>query len=271
MASAFRVLAKRYRGQEVVGLLTRVMSVPATLAVGECATSSEEDGYTYEKAVYTEAINSLHKSGLYEEADQLYTEGASNGHLSWAVIQSQQTPSTEKRQKQLQLDLHGMSAAVAHSAVRVSLQKEIMVESSSRLPIRQSSSPESNAASWDKSVLIITGRGRRSGERLKPVIRPEVQRMLTEEFYPPLSSASIPKNTGALQVPAHDIQAWLRHQQQQKGIRLLLAADALRDISSGRRIEKALQSSGSSRLKEALRERLKQEGEEGSSEAMGTE
>ena len=41
----------------------------------------EVSNYTYEKALYTEFINALHKSGLYEEADQLYASGVSNGHL----------------------------------------------------------------------------------------------------------------------------------------------------------------------------------------------
>merc|ERR1712238_116004 len=141
------------------------------------------DEYTYEKAIYTEAINALHKSGCYEEADQLYTDAASSGHLPWAVVQGPDT-SLDKGQKQLRLDLHGMSAPVAHSAVRVSLQKELMVGSPPLLP-PQSSSLDSNTTSWDRDVLIITGRGRRSGERWKPVLRPEVQRMLMEEFYPP--------------------------------------------------------------------------------------
>ena len=243
VASACRVLAKRYRGQEVLQLVTKVMNIPATESVidndkfGDDA--DEASDYTYEKAVYTEAINALHKRGLYVEADQLYAEAIANGHLPWAVISSDK--------KQLRLDLHGMSAAVAHSAVRVSLQRETMELSD-------------GDTLWSKDVLIITGRGRRSGERFKPVLRPEVQRMLTEEFYPPLSTSSIRGNLGALLVPAADIQAWLEYQQQQKGDRMLFVADMLRGISSGNRLENALRSaSGTSRLEKALRMKLEAE------------
>ena len=74
--------------------------------------------------------------------------------------------------------------------------------------------------------------------------------MLTEEFYPPLTTSLIPKNMGALLVPSTDIEAWLTHQQQQKGERLLYVADVLRDTSSGNRIEKALLPSGKNLEKE---------------------
>ncbi|EED86401.1 predicted protein [Thalassiosira pseudonana CCMP1335] len=238
VTAACRVLAKRYRGQEVLNLVAKVLSIPA-IGVEEASLSTDSD-YTYEKAIYTESINALHQSGLYDEADQLYAEGAANGHLPWAVLVSKNT-------EQLKLDLHGMSSAVAHSAVRVSLQQEIM-----RV---QPFAPSSGVYSWEKDVIIITGRGRRSGERFRPVIRPEVQRMLTEEFFPPLGTSSIPGNMGALLVPSEDISAWLNNQRQKKGERLLFVADVLRDISSGNRLERALLSSGN-RLEQALRKKL---------------
>ncbi|KAL9186124.1 hypothetical protein ACHAXT_005362 [Thalassiosira profunda] len=238
VASACRVLAKRYRGQEVISLVSKVMSIPPHDTSYEAEADDDASDYTYEKAVYTESINALHKSGLFEEADQLYAEGVANGHLPWAVM-----PGSDE--KQLRLDLHGMSAAVAHAAVRVSLQKEIV-------------GPQQSSPSM-RDVLIVTGRGRRSGERFRPILRPEVQRMLTEEFYPPLGSSSIPGNMGALSISSDDISSWVNHQQQQKGKRLLFVADVLRDISSGNRIEKALRSSGS-RLERALRKKLESEG-----------
>ena len=82
--------------------------------------------------------------------------------------------------------------------------------------------------------------------------------MLTEEFYPPLTTSLIPKNMGALLVPLTNIEAWLTHQQQQKGERLLYVADVLRDTSSGNRIEKALLPSGKNPEK-ALRQKFKSE------------
>ncbi|KAL3809628.1 hypothetical protein ACHAXA_010603 [Cyclostephanos tholiformis] len=221
VASACRILAMRHRGHEVLTLVTKVLAIPPL----DCAMNDElADDYSYEKAVYTESINALHKNGLYIEADQMYADGVAHGHLPWAVMNSID-------QKQLRLDLHGMSAAVAHAAVRVSLQKELMLMPSSSMGrnIRRA-----------RDVLIITGRGRRSGEKFRPVLRPEVQRMLTEEFYPPLGTSSIPGNLGALLVPGEDIEGWLSHQQKQKDERLLFVADVLRDISSGNRLERAL-------------------------------
>ena len=109
--------------------------------------------------------------------------------------------------------------------------------------------------SWSKDLIIITGRGLRSGQKFKPVLRPEVQRMLTEEFFPPLGSSTIPGNLGALIVRSEDVMAWLNNQQQQKGERLLMIADALRGISSGARLERAILSSGN-RLEQALKRKL---------------
>jgi len=253
VASACRVLAKRFRGQELIMMVTKVLNIPAhendDAIQGQLGEDSEVSEYTYEKAVYTESINALHKNGLYEEADQLYAEGVASGHLSWAVMPSSGGGGDHK---QLRLDLHGMSAAVAHSAVRVSLEKEIMGPA-------QMAQPDDNIRARD--VMIVTGRGRRSGERYRPVLRPEVQRMLTEEFYPPLSTSSMPGNLGALLVPGEDIEAWLNYQQVQKGERLMFVADVLRGISSGSRIEQALQSS-QSRLEKAIMMKLKTEEED---------
>ena len=228
IASACRILAMRHRGQEVLSLVTKIVKITPhdCSASNDDVDSDEVSEYTYEKAIYTESINALHKNGLYIEADQLYAEGVAAGHLPWAVIDGHDQTS------QLRLDLHGMSAAVAHAAVRVSLQKETMAS--------QSSSIKHATRRRMRDVLIITGRGRRSGEKYRPVLRPEVQRMLTEEFYPPLGTSSIPGNMGALLVSSKDIDGWLDHQRKQKGERLLFVADVLRDISSGNRLERAL-------------------------------
>ncbi|KAL7521567.1 hypothetical protein ACHAWX_006240 [Stephanocyclus meneghinianus] len=236
--AACRILAKRFRGSEVLNLVSKVLSIDdVSNAIG----NGESLEYTYEKAVYVESITALHQHGLYDEADHLYVEGAGHGHLPLGVVHNASTPN-------LTLDLHGMSAAVAHSCVRVFLQNEII-----RLqPLSQSR----REVKWTKDIIIITGRGRRSGQKFKPVLRPEVQRMLTEEFFPPLGSSSIPGNLGALLVRREDIVAWLNHQRQQKGERMLIVADVLRDISSGSRLERALLSSGN-RLERVLKRNLK--------------
>lgn len=64
--------------------------------------------------------------------------------------------------------------------------------------------------------------------------------MLLEEFYPPLSTVSVPGNMGALRVPASDINAWLKHQREQKGARLLAIADVLKNFSSGSRLKQMI-------------------------------
>ena len=92
----------------------------------------------------------------------------------------------------------------------------------------------------DRDILIVTGKGKRSSRHLRPVLRPEVQRMLVEEFYPPIGTSSTPNNLGALKISADDANAWIEHQQQQKGVRFLAVADALRTITTGARLKKVL-------------------------------
>ena len=88
----------------------------------------------------------------------------------------------------------------------------------------------------EASLIIVTGRGRNSAFRMRPVLRPEIQRMLLEEFYPPLNSMSLPGNMGALAVNSQDLAAWQSHQQEQKGARFLAIAAALKNLSSLDRI-----------------------------------
>ena len=239
VASACRVLAKRYRGQEVINLVARVMSIPEIRHSDDDAPDDDID-YTYEKALYTEAINALYKFGMYDEADQLYAEGAANGHLPWAVMEDSDASNVK-------LDLHGMSIAVAHSAICVSLQKE--------------TARSSDGSGWDKDAIIITGTGRRSGERFRPVLTAEVQKMLHGQFVPPLGAVSVPGNKGMLKIPKEDIVDWFDHQRRQKRDRLLAVAEAMRDITSGERIERALMQS-SNRLERALRRKYENVDEE---------
>eukprot|EP00984_Skeletonema_dohrnii_P012466 scaffold5060_cov123-Skeletonema_dohrnii-CCMP3373.AAC.4 len=239
VASACRVLAKRYRGQEVINLVARVMCIPEVGITDDDASDDDLD-YTYEKALYTESINALYKHGMYEEADQLYAEGAASGHLPWAVMEDSD-PST------LKLDLHGMSIAVAHSAICVSLQKE--------------TARSSDGSVWDKDVVIITGTGRRSGERFRPVLTTELQKMLQGQFVPSLAASAVPGNKGMLKIPREDIVAWFDHQRRQKRERLLAVAEAMRDITSGDRLERALMQS-SNRLERALRQKYENVDEE---------
>jgi hypothetical protein len=207
---AVRILAARGRGQEVNSLLAH------------CTTSSlSSDTVAYERSLYVGAITTLYNEGLYNDADDAFVTAIARGFLPLSL--ERQAFGAEKR---IALDLHGMNVAVAHSAVRIALQQEVLSVSWNRTEL------------WDNDMVIITGQGRKSAFRMRPVLRPEVQRMLVEEFYPPLSTASVPGNMGALRVPSEDIGAWLSHQREQKGVRMLSLAAVLKN--SGNRLRSAL-------------------------------
>lgn len=198
--SAFRVLSSRGRGEEVKNLL---LSCTADGPVPELT----KKGVSYEEMLYIGAVTSLHKNGLYDDADEIYVSGVSQGHLPFVC---------EESNDQFILDLHGLNVAMAHSAVRVAMRQQIAV-------FNETTSSD---------MMIITGRGQNSAFHLRPVLRPEVQRMLLEEFYPPLNTLSVPGNMGALLVLGDDISCWQKHQEGQKGARMLALAAVLRNLSS---------------------------------------
>lgn len=214
VSAVCRVLAKRGKGQQVVNLVSRVLQV-----------SPNANEPTYEYFVYTEAITALYRNGCYDRADELYASAVACDALPWAVVSGGAITSPN-----LTLDLHGMTSAVAHSAVRVALQREVQSASWSMTD----DASDSGEMLWERDVVVITGRGKGSERRYRPVLRPEVQRMLVEEFYPPIGTSSIPGNMGALQLPSSDIEGWLNHQRGQKGKRLLAMADILKDLSGPR-------------------------------------
>ena len=205
---AFRILSSRGQGYEVNRLLNRILEVPPT-------SFEDSEASSYEEILCTGALNSLHLHGLYEDADVLYVQACTQGYLPFS-IEADDVSNT------FVLDLHGMNVAMAHSAVRIALQHYAL------------------PASQDGDMVIVTGRGMNSAQRLRPVLRPEVQRMLLEEFYPPLSTSSIPGNMGALRVPAQDVKEWVTEQRQQKGARMLAIADVLKNLTSGERIRKSI-------------------------------
>lgn len=201
--ASIRILASQGRGTEVTSLIQQVLRVkPST------SDRREEAQHTYEEILYIGAITHLHNNGLYEDADELYLQAITNQHLPFSVA-------TSGKDGHQHLDLHGMNVAIANSAVRIAFQQDVL---------------QSQAGG---DLIIVTGRGVNSFYQMRPVLRPEIQRMLTEEFYPPLSTSSMPGNMGALQIPSEDIQAWAEHQRQQKGVRMLAVADALKNLSSG--------------------------------------
>ena len=212
--SACRILAARGIGSEVVSLVNKIMKIKGRRRRKKILTYDT----SYEMAVYTEAITALHDNGLYDSADELYVNAISKGFLPFSIME--QTPKSE-----FKIDLHCMNRPIAHSAVRVSLQHFIQSKNTKKL---------------ERDVIIVTGKGTNSQKHLRPVLRPEVQRMLVEEFYPPMGTSSIPNNMGALRISADDANAWIEHQEQQKGARFLAVADLLKTITTGSRLKTLL-------------------------------
>ena len=205
-----RNLSERGRGDEVKALLTKCI-YPKKPNAGKYT----RDGVGYEEMIYIGAITSLHNNGMYDDADEVFVSAISQGYLPFVFGE-------QSEENMFVLDLHGANVALAHSAVRIAMR---------RLANEKN---EDIAPRVDPDMMIITGRGRNSATWMRPVIRPEVQRMLLEEFYPPLNTISVPGNTGALMVYNNDISAWQTHQQEQKGVRMLTLALLLKNASTDR-------------------------------------
>jgi hypothetical protein len=169
---------------------------------------------------------------LYDDADDAFIAAVKGKYLPFDVYKQE----LDGRQRVV-LDLHGMNVPVAHSAVRVALQQNVETASWNSETRRTSKSKTGVTSLWNDDMVIITGRGRNSAFRMRPVLRPEVQRMLLEEFYPPLGTTSIPGNMGAVVIPAADINAWLSYQREQKGSRMLAVASVLKNVSSMGRLK----------------------------------
>lgn len=212
--ASIRILSARGRSDEVYRLVANCLQQPVQDPVRE--------GKAYEVLLFVHAITALYKNGLYDAADDMFIAAVSSRVIPFQL--EQQLYGAEKR---MTLDLHGMNSAVAHSAVRCALQQKVL------------SSSWNQTALWDNDLVIVTGRGKRSSLRLRPILRPEVQRMLMEEFFPPLGTVSLPGNTGALRVPSDAINEWVYHQRQQKGVRMLAVAALLKNITSGSRLRQA--------------------------------
>jgi hypothetical protein len=206
------VLSKKGRVEEIRNLIEICLRKDLSSSV------TKNSNLLYEEMLYVGAVTALHNSGQYDDADEFFMSG----------IQDQFLPFNFFRENgQFVLDLHGLNVALAHSVVRIALRQQIATQAE-------------EGASSQCNMMIITGKGRNSEFRLRPILRPEVQRMLLEEFYPPLNTMSVPGNIGALTILAQDIEAWQEQQQQQKGIRMLKLASVLRNLSSQERLKKII-------------------------------
>jgi pentatricopeptide repeat protein len=210
--SAVRVLAANGLGDEIKELLMKCTSEELS-----DVTINKEVGY--DQMLYAGAVTSLHVNGVYDAADEVYMAGVTSSILSFDFTSNG---------GKFVLDLHGLNVALAHSAVRVALRQSAVILVDEK--------DEENRS----DLMIITGRGRNSAIHLRPILRPQVQNMLTEEFYPSLNSFSVPGNTGCLIVPWQDVLAWQSHQQEQKGVRMLALASLLKQASSPHRLRRSI-------------------------------
>ena len=217
-----RLLSSQGQGEEANRLLARCMALPV-------ATSGKQATLADERMLYVGAISALYSDGLYDAADEAFVSAVSRGCLPFNLEKQEYSG-----ENCFTLDLHGMNVAVAHSAVRIALQQEVLTAS------------WNNKEVCDTDMIIVTGRGRKSALQMRPVLRPEVQRMLVEEFYPPLGTTSVPGNMGALRVDSSGINDWLSHQRQQKGAQMLSVAAVLKNLTSGSRLKAALKKSSAS-------------------------
>jgi pentatricopeptide repeat protein len=224
-----RLIANSDKSRQVLDLLSHVRIW--------CTNDQSMNDKNYFRDVYSQAIGSLHRNGDFASADELYCTAVEEGLLPWVIVEPPQNhPSTESRNEApLTLDLHGMTSSIAQSAVRVALQRELF-----RTPSWLNCSTDDDMHSRRRDVIIVTGRGVNSADRFQPILRPQVQQMLTEEFYPPLSSSSLKGNMGALLVPAEDVNAWLLFHKQQRENHMLALANIIRNISSGNRLVQSL-------------------------------
>jgi ribosomal protein S15P/S13E len=207
-----RILCSRGRGEEVNRLLIQCTRV----LLHEDTNTADA---SYGKILFASAITSLYREGLQSSAEDALIAASQLGIIDLNMYWDNDT---------FVIDLHDMNLAMAHSCVRAAFKQEIFMNHA-----RQE-------YDWKNDVLIITGRGRNSQLKLRPVIRPEVQRMLVEEFYPPLNTISVPGNMGALRVPSNDIASWLEHQESMKVVKMMSVAAVLKSISSGDRLRSAL-------------------------------
>ncbi|CAM9907137.1 unnamed protein product, partial [Ascophyllum nodosum] len=182
--------------------------------------------------VYNTLISSFHREGRYDLADFFYKQAYKEGIVThWQQKQDRtglggatNSLSPEGRNNGRigvetgVMDLHGFSLPLAHAAVRCALE-EVW-----RFSQRQ------RATTGDRDLTIITGVGKGSLHAYQPVVRPEVQRMLIDEFYPPIHSATEASqvgNAGRVVVGAVAIKAWLDHNMEAKRPAMARLAAAL--------------------------------------------
>jgi len=158
------------------------------------------------RVLLREALGLLHGEGRFAAADEAYALAAASkvvSHWKQAPAVAGSAPSPRA------VDLHGLSGPLACAAIRAALTEHHRIWLSS------------GGGQTGPNLVIITGQGLHSARSSRgsadssdhgagpaSVLRAAVQRMLTEEFNPPLDSWTVPGNAGRLVVPAAGIAAW---------------------------------------------------------------
>jgi len=196
------------------------------------------------EAVLREAVAAYEQAGCFDCADAVYAAAARSGVVRhWVRIDDDDDDDDDNMDELMTLgegrnsgshgkvarfavDLHGFTAPLAATAIRAALVEHWETDGGER-----------------EDLVIITGKGLHSsssssssssvrGRFLTPVVRPEVQQMLIEQFNPPISTWTSPGNTGRLVVGFDAINAWVDESDAMRG--LLMAK--LRDLVVARAI-----------------------------------
>ena len=130
--------------------------------------------------------------------DAAYSKAVRDGALShWSAAEGVRTADTNVDEAAVgdALDLHGYSVPLARAAMRHVLISELLDH-------------EIDRAGPDSDLLVITGRGKGSGEE-GAVLGPAVLRMLSEEAEPPIAAYSVPGNEGRVRIDRESLRQWL--------------------------------------------------------------
>jgi len=158
------------------------------------ATSKVDAGE--QEVLYVAAIQAYYSFGMYDRAAELF-ERSNNDGLLGSNIKNLVDEAAKNSYPTLVIDLHGLQMPVAHAAIHCCLKL---------LWIVNQENPETVP-----NIEIVTGIGRHSVKQFDPVIRPKVQNMLQEEFYPPIHSSTKPGNTGRVVIEKTMILEWIKH------------------------------------------------------------
>jgi len=164
-------------------------------------------------SIYIAAIQAYHSFGMYDSAAEWFEKAVSYGlmgsELKLAVEQG-----IKHNSASIVIDLHGYVLPVANAAIRFTMN-EIW-----RLC-------QETQACGVKPLEIVTGIGKHSTTQFKPTLRPEVQRMLVEEFYPPIYTSTKPGNSGRVLISQQMISDWIDYNKNARKSLMLRLTDVL--------------------------------------------